>query len=268
MTLIECFTESHIDNIATCLRLRPDKMILVGDGADMAVPARRYRKLLEKRGQQTEISLCDVRGKDFPDICAFMHALVKEQQACVIDLTGGQEPVIMAVGAVLAALEPEARERIRVEKYDYETDTVRDCVNDNRKIPYAPVRLTVEELVALHGGVLHPQTQELPADCTPEEIAGIWQTASREPKEWNQAIAYLNEFESRADSKTQVYLPLDYLHGSINNFDRKDVAVRELLEKLHRCGAIRNQSSWHSLEYTYTTPLMRYCTQKAGNVLR
>ena len=44
MTLIECFTESHIDNVAASLRLRPDKLILVGDAREMEIPVRRYRK--------------------------------------------------------------------------------------------------------------------------------------------------------------------------------------------------------------------------------
>jgi hypothetical protein len=31
MTLIECFTRSHVDNISACLRLQPDRMAMIGN---------------------------------------------------------------------------------------------------------------------------------------------------------------------------------------------------------------------------------------------
>ena len=77
----------------------------------------------------------------------------------------------------------------------------------------------------------------------------------------------LGEFESRSDSKMQVFLPLSYLRTSISNFESKEESVRELLGKLHRWGIIDDQSSKNALEYTYTSQLFRYCTLKAGNVL-
>ena len=55
MILIKCFTPSHIDNIAACLRLQPEKMILVGDDREMAESVQCYRNLLKKRGLSTKI---------------------------------------------------------------------------------------------------------------------------------------------------------------------------------------------------------------------
>jgi hypothetical protein len=77
----------------------------------------------------------------------------------------------------------------------------------------------------------------------------------------------LGEFESRSDSKTQVFLPLQHLRHSISNFETKENIVRQLLGKLHQKGIIDDQSSHYALEYTYNSPMLRYCTLKAGNVL-
>lgn len=267
MVLIECFTSCHIDNIASCLRLQPDQLILVGDGTAMNDAVGRYRKLLKQRGQPTQIALCDVAGKDLPHICLALLDLIREDEDYVIDMTGGEELVIMAVGAVLAQLDGPRYRRIRVEKYDWKCGAVRDCIHNNRVLPGKPETLSVEELIMLHGGTLHPRAQQLPGDSSLAQIEALWQMASAAPRDWNRDIRLLGEFESRADSKMQVYLPLRYLRGSIPEFSKKESQMRQLLRKLHSCGVIFDRSSDHGLEYTYSSALMRYCTLKAGNVL-
>lgn len=266
MTLIECFTEFHMDNIAACLRLRPEKMFLVGDVQEMGIPAERYKKLLKRRSLRTKVILCDVRKKDFGDISAMLEDLIQKESDCVIDLTGGDESVIMAVGAVLARLDTKARQQLRVEKYDYDTDAVLDCIHDNKKLPYKPVKLTVEELVELHGGKVLPEATAFLEGCTRKDIDSLWQMASQDPRAWNRSISYLTEFEKDADAGTEVRKPLGELRG-IANFSQKETAVRELLDKLDQCGVIDNYSSKEELHYTYASPLLRYCTRKAGNVL-
>jgi len=267
MTLIECFTNSHIDNIAACLRLQPDKMIMVGNAEDMCEPIRWYEDLLEKRGLRTKIEPCDVSEKDFGEICGILYDHVRRADTCVIDLTGGEEPVIMAVGALLSHLDAEQRQRVRVEKYDHAQDAVLDIVNDSRKLPCQPVSLSVEELIALHGAKLHPEGYSVPAGSTSRDLDGLWSVVADAPKDWNRAISLLSEFESRADSKTQVYLPLEYIRGGIDRFDEKEDIIRNLLDKLQRRGVIDDQSSRYALEYTYRSPLLRHCTLKAGNML-
>lgn len=266
MTLIECFTSSHIDNIAACLRLRPEKMILVGNVEEMGAPVKRYQKLLKQRGQRTEIVMCDVRGKDIDGLCAALRKLLQEEPDCLMDLTGGDERVILAAGAALAQLEPAVRQRIRIEKFEYGTGAVLNCVGGDRETG-KNVSLTVEELIAIHGGILYPASYQPPMSDTSKNIADLWSIASEDPKSWNRGIMLLNEMESRADSKTQVFLPLEHLRNSISGFEQKETIVRELLEKLHQHGIIQDQSGDYALEYTYTSSLMRYCTLKAGNVL-
>ena len=267
MTLIECFSDSHIDNIAACLRLRPDRMIMVGSAADMGAPVKRYQKLLKQRGIATEITMCDVQHMDLDEIYGALKKVVLAAKDCVIDLTGGDTCVTMAVGAVLAALPGEARRRIRIEKYDHNTNVVRDCVHNNQSVQTKTVSLTVEELIALHGGTLHPDSYQPPMDSRPRDVAGVWEIVVEDPKEWNRVIMHLGEFESRSDSKTQVFLPLAYLQDSISSFEEKETAVRDLLDKLHKKRVIADHSSRNALEYTYAGSLLRYCTLKAGNVL-
>ena len=266
MTLIECFTASHIDNIAACLRLCPDKMVIVGDATEMAASVERYKKLFKKRNIPVKISTEDVQGKDISDICTVLAKLVRATDECVIDVSGGDEPVILAVGAVLASLDQETLQRIRIEKYDHDENAVLDCINDNRKIPYRAVKLTVEELIDLHNGHLVPDTFQPPADCRPRDLRGLWHIVSREPRDWNRTIMLLNEFESRSDSKMHVYLQSQH-QAAISDLAEKEPVIRDFLAELENCGVIEDRSSRYALEYIYSSSMLRYCTKKAGNLL-
>ena len=267
MTLLKCFTDSHIDNIAACLRLQPDTMILMGNLGAMEASLPRYRKLLKDRNRNTRIQVLDISGKSFGDLCAALLQLVRQQDKCVIDLTGGDESLILAVGAVLAGLEERLRREVEVQTFRLDLGDVVDCVQNNCVLPHKDANLTVEELVALHGGCLYTKDYQPPKDITWRDLDGLWQIVREDPKQWNRAIMQLSEFESRSDSKTQIYLPLRYLQGRISNFQQKEMEIRRLLDKLHRQGVLTDRSSRDALEYTYNSSLLQYCTRKAGNVL-
>lgn len=266
MTLIECFDDSVLENIAGCLLLPVQKLILLGDENSMRAPARRYRSFLQQRGKQVDIELCDTRKKNFRELTLLLRSLVPEQERCVIDLTGGDEMTIMAIGAMLAGLSDAQRENITVQRFDPHTGTMRNCDNGSVTTVGKPASLSVAELIALHGGIVHPDSFQPDKDCTPADLDLLWGLASEDPRTWNQTISALIEFESRADSKLQVFLPLDHLHG-IGKFEEKEELVRNLLRKLSKQNLIDDRSSSRFLDYTYNSSLVRFCTQKAGNVL-
>lgn len=247
--------------------IQPDRMVMVGNAADMRDSIKRYKKLLKQRSIATEITICDVQRMDLDDITAVIKKIVFDAKDCVIDLTGGEPCIIMAVGAVWAGLPMDIRQRIRVVNFDHKVGIVRDCVNDNQKIQTEAVNLTAKELIDLHGGTIHPEGSQNPVNSNFRELDRLWQIVSEAPKDWNRNIMLLGEFESRSDSKTQVFLPLQHLRHSISNFETKENIVRQLLGKLHQKGIIDDQSSHYALEYTYNSPMLRYCTLKAGNVL-
>ena len=267
MILIKCFTPSHIDNISACLRLEPEEMILVGSGEEMQAPADRYRRLLKQRRLDTRLRLCDVDPMDLCRISRELSTLIPRETECVIDLTGGDETVIMAVGALLSWPGHENRQNIRVQIGDRQLGIAPECPVDSGSVPPAPVQLRVEELILLHGGVLLPGPDQPAADRGTRAIDGLWSMVCQDPRQWNKSITQLNELESRSDSRSHIYLPLEQLRGRIPNFHEKENLVRQLLARFDAHGIIQDRSTACALEYKYTSDLMRYCTLKAGNVL-
>lgn len=266
MTLIECFTKAHIDNLAACLSLRPEKMILLGDSAETAPHIKRYRQILKERRQNTVIVPCHVDETDLRAIGQTVHGLLTGLDDCVIDLTGGDELVIMAVGAVIAALSREEREKIRVQKMDPGDCLVHDCVRPGQVYRCNSAELSVAELLQLNGGKLLYPDYRPPADARPGDLDGIWRVITRDPGGWNRAITYLTEFEKRDGFRSHIRLQVQTLRREISGFEEKYSLVRALLEQLDG-PVIQSQCTDRVLEYRYNSPLMRYCTLKAGNTL-
>lgn len=267
MTLIECFDRSPMENIAGCLHLQPEKLILLGDETQMEAVARRYRKFLSSRGLTTRVALQHIQKNDPLHTASILSDIVRREKDCVIDLSGGDEQTVMAVGAMLAGLEEPLRRRVSVQKFDTEQRVLVDCDSDGHVVRGTRAALSVRELVALNGGAASAGTDQLPKNCAPRDLDRLWAIVSADPKGWNRSIALLGEFESRSESKSRIILDLGKLRGQIRNFSEKEPRIRELLEEFHRHGIIDLTGSRECLRYTYASPLMRCCTQKAGNVL-
>ena len=100
MTLIECFDPIPIRNALACLRLQPDKVIFLGDMEIMESKIHAYRQLFTRRAKHTQIELHHARLDDLDNIYHTLKDIVDQEDECVIDVTGGAEQLLMAVGAL------------------------------------------------------------------------------------------------------------------------------------------------------------------------
>ena len=264
MTLIECFDPIPIRNVVACLRLQPEKLIFLGDMGFMESRIRAYRELFARRAKNTQVELYHVRLDDRDDIFRTLEEITGQEDECVIDITGGAEQLLMAVGAVTMG---RSERKVSVQKFELRSGMVLDCDGDGKTISGRQVELTAQELIGLHGGRVYPHSSQPSPDCRPEDIRQLWELVSGDSKSWNKTVSYLNEFESRADDGMDVYLPLDRIAGGIRDFQTKEAAVRGLLEKLDRCGVITDRSSGNALRYAYRNDMLRSCVKKAGNML-
>ena len=268
MTLIECYTDSHIDNIAACLALRPDRMILIGDARKATDALARYEALLQRRGHTAKLQFEDISGFNFTEIYRLLKELTtNREEDLVIDLTGGDELVIMAVGAVLANMEPPQRDRVLVQKYDRTEHIIQTCCGGNVERNGTAPTVSIEEILLLHGGTLHPDSRQPAAEYPARALDQLWAFVAEDPRKWNRSVALLNELESRCEEKMRISLPIETLSGSIPNFHDKNESIRSLLSDLQSCGVIENNSTDDTIEYNYSSPMMRHCLEKAGNVL-
>ena len=267
MTLIECFDRCVADNIIGCVHIRPNKVIFLGEAELLQTSIRRYEEFFAACGLTVDVQQRAVEMDKISCIAAALTDIVEQEETCVIDVTGGDERLLVAVGMVMAELKPEQRQRISVQKFDSTTGVVQDCDEDGQYRLGHPVRVTVENLVKLYGGIVHPKSFQPGNTALPRDLEPLWKIATRYDKDWNQMVAALELFESRADSRNQVFLYLPSIRGGIPNFEENRELVMDLLNQFEKYGIIINESRGDILEYRYATPLYRYCTLKVGNLL-
>ena len=271
MTLIECFDESALENFAACLLLEADKLILLGDSPHMGTAAQRYRAVLKKRNKRISVELKETGGKDLGEIADLLREVVLSEDKCVIDMNGGDEMTLMAVGAMLAGLDDRQKKKVSVQRFNPETGIVLDCDGDGVVMQCRPAALTVSELISLYGGTVYPSPRQPDEKMTSRDLDALWKYMAQSPTKWNRTLSALAEFEKRSlcvsEGRMEIFLMLDYLRYEIPDFKTKEALVRDLLKELSENGMIRDNSNDDKLEYTYKDPLARYCTEKVGNLL-
>ena len=267
MTLIECFDIECVHNVMACLRLQPEKVIFLGDGQRMEGTMTRLGRFLDNRGLKTRLMPYHVRMDRMDDITMVLRNILRKEDDYIIDITGGSEELLLAVGLVLGEMDKDRRSRIEVQKFDPVTGKTLDADGNGKILTGNEAALTVAEVIALHGGIIHPESQQPGHHYRPGDVLPLWNAMCADRKEWNKAVMALNEFEARCDSDHEIYLRLEELHGSVNQFRAKEDRMWWLLEKLSSCGVIDDRSSGEVFHYRYLDPLLHSCAQKAGNLL-
>lgn len=265
MTLIECFDRTVLENIAGTLYLRPDKLIIVGDAEIISPFQPRLSQLLEKRKINTEIAICDTAGMNIHQIARALETFVTAEDRYIIDLTGGEEPVIMAIGAMLARLEDT--KNISVQKFRFLLPEATNLGGSLQAAAGSHTFLTVEELIMLHGGSIHPLLNQPASRYTVKSIDKLWSIVAADPGAWNDRLSVLAEFEKRTESKEEIIIPRYKLESEIKNYESKEDDFLSLMRQFSRKGIIEDRSSWDTIRYRYACELYQYCTRKAGNVL-
>ncbi len=266
MTLIECFDPVPAENIISCLRLRPEKLIFLGsEGA--RISADRYRRVLKERGMNTQVIVRSVPRNDPKQVVRVLSDIIRQEAQCVIDVTGGDEAILMSVGALYTGLEEALKKKVTIQRFDMETETAGDCDGDGAVIQGVDADLSARELIYLHGGMVHPRIQQPDTRYTPADLQPLWDLARSDPKAWNLNVSILREFESRSQCSPQILLSLEALRGIIGQFDSKWTCCRDFLDSLKERGVIDDQSTADTVYYTYRNSLLSECLEKAGNIL-
>ena len=248
MILIEFYTPRHIENISTCLRLKPEKFYLIGTPDQAAKPLDRYNAVLKARKLRTRGKLYSIVGKDFWELCHSLSTLLAPKEQYVIDLSGGDAVAVMALGAVYTSLSPEKRNDIQILRYDQDLEDLLDCLHDNDPLPHQPVNITIPELIRLHGGRVLRNPHQPPKSFSAKRLEPLWKIASDPNSDWNNKLAILIQFQSYNTHEDGIQLELDSLVGKIEDFSERERILRDFLKDLDKIGVIENRSSFDYLE--------------------
>lgn len=263
MTLIELFDWEHMENIVACLRLQPEEAVFLGDEEQMQPFLKRYEELLRNKGIRTKIRPEDVDLNNAQNITRKLLNVIESRGQCVIDITGGDERLVMAAGAALALLPPQQRKKVAVQRFDMPDGEAKDYDGDGKILPGKMTSLTAGELIALHGGTIYPSTMQPAVSYCPADVDFLWQILKSDPRGWNKLISTLRELEKPFnDERTEFYI-----RGDVQKFQEKWETLEPLFEKLLSKKIIVKTGNDEELRYRYNETLLQHCLLKEGNLL-
>lgn len=266
MTVIECFERDPIDNIATCLSLRPDTLVLIGEEDELDENVKRYEHFIGRRRLPITVEPHSVNLDNVTEVIDLLSTIVQTGDDCVIDLAGGDGNALAAAGVVYERYKD--RYPVSLQRTNAMTGEAEDCDGDGEVEHLSNPKVTVKELIELYGGsIKHP----LPPSEGLEDINPIWDASIRNAGQWNRRVTALLEFEKYAEetaSPLQVDINFGVVRNNVANYLDKRQLFDDLLRDLEACDVISVASRAEgSFRYRYKSSFARRCLRKQGNVL-
>jgi len=271
MTYIEFFDRTATENICTALTGNPDRVILVGkEKRLMEKAAGIYKKVLEGRGCKTEFIIKSTDSTRLEAIVEAFEAIVRENDRCLFDLTGGGDLYLVAAG-IIRERYPDKTELVR---FDISGGIAIDC-DGNGYPEFSPLpELSVDENITLFGGeIKYGEGATNKWSCTEElfrDIDTLWDISKKDLKRWNRltglfdATDKISRGEARLENDANISLLSTYTETLVtkSNFDV------EILERLRKSGLIKSwEFNGNKFRVSYKNHEIKKCLTKAGQVL-
>lgn len=279
MTLIEIFDRTPVENIITTLAIKPDRVIFVGPEskkARRAIPA--YQQILEKRGIRTEMSVCGVAKNDLEGILEDLNEIFADpdENNFIIDISGGDEGSLVAVGMILGSSVRPAGKRICAFRINpvsrhatlFELKPTGSGISVERTIcdfsVGTQVYLTVEEDVILHGGkVLDRGLKFTRGDAVEQDIDVMWTLCWTKCKNWNVEIGRISAAISRYTDSGDLYIIAEEAFKKGRN-----QVDRALFERFIDEGLILPvKKEGDNATFRFKNRIVKECLTKAGSLL-
>ncbi len=269
MTIVEFFEKSPIENMISCLAAKPDKVIFLGDMEAMGKEIPTYENFLKRKHIRTKLERKKISRHDLKSIVQTLTDILKTEKNCIFDVTGGEDLLLLGCGIVFATYRDQYA--IKLQRFDLESGKIIDCDGDNEVSFKDTFSLTVEEMIALYGGIVVSEAPQPDPDADKQEVDALWQLACNNLKLWNDSVKYLKEFEKRTSpeqDKMHIDIDLTDLSSEIQGYGRKLKMYTDFLEDLVGLRVI--EDFWlgrNHISYSYKNAVVRRCLNSPGDIL-
>ena len=269
MTVVECFDRDPIENISSCLSLKPNTLIFIGDIDVMQKSAVRYERFLKNKGINTGIILRNVNPDDINDAVNVLTDIIKSGDNCVFDLSGGHEVLLAAAGSVYDRHKDNYP--VIMQQLDTATGNFTDSDGDGHIEKGTAPKITVKELISLYGGIVSPLKSQPDNKYNIKDIAPLWSIVAKDARSWNKKVSVLNEIERHSGAKSDaLYMSVNFssIKNNIDNFAYKRTVFESVMRALSACGAVKIHSrKEEDYRYSYKNSLICGCLNGSGNIL-
>lgn len=276
MTLIEFYDIAPIENIISSLTMQTDRVIFVGTGKRMERQGRGMQRFLDSRGINAEFRYVHINKHDLSGIVRTLESIIAEEYEIVVDLNGGEDLLLVAMGIVYERYKDT--KRIEMHRYNIRNGTVSDCDGDGIVYPKEHFEITVRDNIDLHGGAVRYANAgsgrgTYSFDLSEQfkgDVLALWELCKASPAAWNRSIDILNETERRtkaAPEKLTIHVNTDAILGRKDGRERFKLLLT-FLKDLKKSGCIAKlEYDETAITYEYKSLQLKQCVDKAGNVL-
>lgn len=278
MTVVEFFDGVSICNMVSCLTIKPDKIIFIGDRKPMAKQEAAYSRFAANQGLDVTFGYEPINRNNLEQIISVLTDIAEREEDCVFDLTGGEDLVLVAMGVVYERFKDTGK--LQMHRFNIRSGIIQDCDNDGIIPITEEPDLPVTDNIMLYGGIVVPYdgekgTYDWVFDS--EFIADIeemWDICKANPGLWNSQIstlaamaevgkatadgltvsANMAQVENAMKSKKKNKSKFNWVSGYVNNLCRRGL-ITQLIEDGDR------------IQLTFKNEQVKMCLTKAGTLL-
>lgn len=268
MTVIEFFDkESAVENIVSTLLCNPEKVVFLGNNPRrMKRSIEKYKTVVSGREKDVEFEIRTVPSNNLMAIVGAIEEIINENPDCVVDLSGGDDLFLVAVGIVYA----ENADSLKLHRFSISDNKMIDCDSDGVLCASAPMQMNIDENIAVYGGrvVYENEKNGGTAICDfgngfADDVYSMWSVCKQNPANWNKQTKLLDKLCRENDISDGLNFEFSVPD---NNAEIRE--LKEFLKKLRAAGVIDKlyvESSEISL--TFKNAQVRKCLTKSGLIL-
>ena len=277
MIYIEFFDTASIVNICACLTDIPEKVVLIGgDIKPMERYKAYYQRVFRDRGYEIEFEPRKVNRNSIDDIVRVLSEVVTSHSDIAVDLTGGDDLMLVAMGIVKERFKDK---NIQLHRFNPRTNSISDCDGDGCTIKNKPLHLTVQEHIRIYGGDVvfgdNPRNSTQTWDMNGEFISDIekmWSICKKDVHRWNVQMQYhaiADNLRSANDNPLKIKAKGSAITKALRekkySFDYSP--CWEILRELCSAGLITYLNDSENLSVTFKNEQVKRCLISSGRLL-
>ncbi len=275
MTVVEFFDGVSINNMISCLAIKPDKIIFIGKNEMMKKQEEVYTRFIKNRGMQVSFEFKSVAIYNLEQLVNALTKIVETEDECTFDLTGGDDTVLVAMGIVYERY--HNTKKVQMHRFNINSGTSSDFDNDGIAPPSKMPSLTVTENIAIYGGAIVPYsgkkgTYDWNFDNEFEiDVRKLWDYCKNDPALWNAEIIAMAALAKKNDDQQ----PKLYLNADSQKIERVFTSskaslfvFKKFLSYLEGKKLIKNLSfNDDGIQLYFKNEQVKRCLTTAGTVL-